>query len=111
MMNFKTYKNATKIVIPDGVTLASNSFSNAFNNMQILVNVSIPNAVTDISYTYRNCRNLTDSPKYSNNITNMYYAYANCVNLTGSPVCGPNVISMVGAYSGCSNLTGSPVCG
>ena len=62
------------------------------------------NNVTNMSNTYRNCRNLTGSPVCGNNVTNMAYAYSNCTNLTGSPVCGKKVTNMAYAYYKCANL-------
>ena len=64
-----------------------------------------------MSYTYRNCHNLTGNPVCGDKVTHMSYTYMNCMNLTGSPVCGDNVTIMSGTYLNCYNLTGSPVCG
>ena len=135
MINFRKYPNMTRAVIPSNITLSTNNFSNAFNNMRNLVtsefnhpnvnNMSFTyyncsnltgnpvcgNKVTDMYMTYFNCTNLTGSPICGNNVTNMFSTYKNCHNLIGSPVCGNNVTSMYGTYYGCTNLTGNPVCG
>ena len=111
MINFRRYNNVTKIVIPDKMRLSNNNFSNAFNNMRNLISVNIPSNVENLSNTYINCINLTDSPVCGDKVINMASAYSGCSNLTGSPVCGEKVTDMFRAYSDCSNLTGSPVCG
>lgn len=111
MMNFKAYSNVTKIVIPDGVQLSSNSFENKFSYMKNLQNVSLPNSVNSLNETFRNCLSLNMSPWCGENVTNMSYAYTNCYNLTGSPVCGEKVTDMSYTYYKCRNLIGSPVCG
>lgn len=70
----------------------------------MLKNFKNTNQLTDMSYIYNNCVNLTGPPVCSNSVTNMSHAYCNCTKLTGDPVCGTNVTDMSYAYYGCDNL-------
>ena len=121
--------------LPSEVGIINGDFSNAFSGSISLKSSDLSSSyVTNMSYTYYNCRNLTGNPVCGPNVTNMYntyyccqnltdspvcgdkvtnmsYTYYSCYNLTGSPVCGDNVTTMNSAYSYCFNLTGSPVCG
>ena len=67
--------------------------------------------VTNMFYTFYDCRNLKGDPKVGPKVTNMTGTYYNCQNLIGAPVCGPNVTDMRSAYYNCVNLTGSGACG
>ena len=112
MINFKQFTNLTDVVIPNAVQLTNADFSSAFNNMQSLQYVSLPNRATNMYRVFNNCQNLIgESPICSNQVTNMSNAYRYCSNLKGSPVCGENVTNMSSTYNMCVNLTGSPVCG
>lgn len=112
MLNFRQYTDMTECYIGNNVTLSTNDFSNAFNNMLNLTNSTVPvEKIVNMSCAYINCYNLTGNPVCGANVTDMRRTYYGCTNLTGNPVCGDNVTSLYYAYSGCSNLTGSPVCG
>ena len=112
MLNFRKYPNLTSVTVPNNVMLSTNNLSFAFRDMRNLVSVNFnhPN-VTNMNNTYMSCFNLTGSPVCGDNVTDMSYTYYYCRNLTGSPVCGNNVTSMYMTYMDCYNLTGSPVCG
>ena len=73
--------------------------------------VSCGIGVTNMTWAYTECINLTGSPVCGPNVVEMLCTYFNCRNLTGSPVCGDKVKSMDRSYYNCINLTGSPVCG
>ena len=75
MMNFLSHPSMTKCVIPDSIRLNSSDFNNAFNSMTNL-----------------------NSALISNKITNMSFIFNGCTNLTSKPVCSKNVIDMSGAY-------------
>ena len=112
MINFKQYTNLTDVVIPDAVQITNADFTNAFNNMQTLQYVRLPNRITNMYQIFNNCQNIIgQSPVCNNQVTNMSNAYQYCRNLIGSPVCGENVVNMSNAYRYCNNITGSPVCG
>ena len=87
-INFSKYPTMTSISIPSNTKITNGSLYCAFEGLTNLktANVVIP-VVTNISFLYNNCR-----------------------NLTGSPICWDNVIEMAGTYRNCQNLTGSPVC-
>ena len=90
----------------------SKMFNNCRNLAMSLDNIGLNHQyVTNMSWAYQSCSNLTGSPVCGPNVTNMARTYLTCYNLTGSPVCGPNVRCMARAYIRCNNLTGSPVCG
>lgn len=128
MINFRSYSNLTKVVIPNSVQLSTKNYTNAFKNMRNLVEVQLPvdkitimrnmfyncaslkaavcgDKVTDLSQAYRNCTNLTTAV-CGLNVTNMYAAYESCTNLT-TAVCGPNVTNMKQAYNNCRNIRGN----
>lgn len=69
------------------------------------------NNVTDMSYAYHGCRNLTGNAVCGPYVTNMVRAYDYCYNLNGTPACGNNVTTMANTYSNCWSLTGEAVCG
>lgn len=94
---------------PDGDCSYTFSIANYININTS--NILIGSNVTNISYAYYNCRNLTESPICGSNVVDMSYAYRGCYNLTGNPVCGNNVTDMRFAYCYCDNVTGSPMCG
>ena len=90
----------------------SKMFNNCRNLAMSLDNIGLNHQyVTNMSWAYQSCSNLTGSPVCGPNVTNMASTYDSCYNLTGSPVCGPNVTNMARTYLTCYNLTGSPVCG
>ena len=51
-----------------------------------MINFSIFNNITDISYLYNDCRNMVSNPICSDKVTNMAFTYDNCRNLTGRPI-------------------------
>ena len=131
MINFRSYSNLTKVVIPNSVQLSTKNYTNAFKNMRNLVEVQLPvdkitimrnmfyncaslkaavcgDKVTDLSQAYRNCTNLTTAV-CGDKVTNMSGAYQGCTNLT-TAVCGPNVTELGSSYYNCTNLT-TAVCG
>jgi len=69
----------------------------------------IPSTVTDMSYAFENCNNLTGSiPELPSTVTNMSYAFHGCNKLTGSiPELPSNVTDISYAFLGCNKLTGS----
>lgn len=48
MINFRTYSNATEIIIPDEITLSTTNFGSMFMYMYNLKTVKIPNNVTNM---------------------------------------------------------------
>jgi len=120
------YKNAEKIIIPDGVAEIGNE---AFRDCKNLTSVTIPDSVNVIRYrafdgcvnlkeisipdgvnriescTFRGCTSLTSVtiPDSVEQIDN--YAFEKCVNLIEISI--PNGVKYINYYSfkGCSNLT------
>lgn len=47
-------------------------------------NIIIPNGVTNMDNTFRNCTSLTTAPTIPNSVTNMTSTFAYCVVLSGT---------------------------
>ena len=69
------------------------------------------NGVTNFSYAFSGCSNLTGSiPNIPNSVTDMSYAFSGCSNLTGSIPNIPNsVTDMYDAFYDCYRLSSSNV--
>ena len=102
--------NVNYTMIGNKVTNLSSTYRECKNLIGHLES-GCPNSVTDMAYAYSNCTKLTGSPVCGPNVTNMKAAYTNCRNITGTPVCGPKVTDMSGAYAECIKLNGKAVCG
>ena len=66
--------------------------------------------ITDMSYMFHDCSNLTSIPLIdTSNVTNMYYIFRGCFKLTSIPQLDTsNVNSVNRMFYGCSNLTSVP---
>ena len=66
--------------------------------------------VTDMSYMFYNCTNLTTIPELNtSNVTTMYYMFVNCSSLTTIPELDTsNVTTMYYTFYGCNRLTTIP---
>lgn len=67
-------------------------------------NYVIPNGVTTLSETFRNCSLLTKAPVIPSSVTNMFYAFLQCNNLTTAPIIPNGVTDMNSTFEGCSKL-------
>ncbi|MCR5851199.1 MAG: leucine-rich repeat protein [Bacteroidaceae bacterium] len=96
----------------DGVTSTSCWFSNC-SNLKVINEINNLNTgnVTDMSYMFSGCRNLTslDVSRFNTgNAKFMYYMFYNCSSLTDLDVKGfntENALTMLRMFGGCSNLT------
>ena len=142
IVKYKCTSNATPVTLPndysaysmvetdngDGtytVTVITNDLSNLpslikFQKMGaalLEVNFANINNITDMSYMFTNCNNLTrvyTSNWDTSNVTNMSYMFAGCNNLTSLDVSGwdtSNVTNMNYMFSSCNNLTSLDVSG
>lgn len=67
--------------------------------------------VTDMSYLFRNCKNLLSVPLINtSNATNMVYMFWNCTNLvTVSLIDTSHITDMLRMFQGCSSLVNVPL--
>ena len=90
------------------------SYGAMFQDCYALKTLNLPhmtNKITNFSYLFKDCKNLTDldlSSMDSSNVTNMSYMFCNCSGLTVldlTPLDTRNVTNMRSMFSGCSGLT------
>ncbi len=62
--------------------------------------------VTDMSYTFSDCENLTTAPVIPNTVTNMFFTFKYCP-LTTAPAIPSSVTNMEATFIGCMGLTGN----
>ena len=65
--------------------------------------------LTDMSYCFYGCKNLTQAPVIPNGVTGMSGCFSGCESLVQAPVIPGSVKNMSGCFSGCTSLTQSPV--
>ena len=65
--------------------------------------------LTDMSYCFVKCTNLTQVSVIPSGVTNMYGCFSNCTSLTQAPVIPSGVTNMGACFSGCTSLTQAPI--
>ncbi|MBC6720214.1 BspA family leucine-rich repeat surface protein [Treponema sp. Marseille-Q4130] len=65
--------------------------------------------LTDMSWCFYGCGNLTQAPVIPAGVTNMYSCFYGCTSLTQSPVIPSSVTDMRECFYGCTSLTQAPV--
>lgn len=108
-----TYRNCYSITgsiptIPNSVTNISGAFEDCHNLSGKFP--SLPNSVEYIDGTFRHCYNLTGSVNLSSlsKVTNMSYTFTNCMNLTSIEALPPNATHFEYTFAGCSNIKTVP---
>ena len=80
-----------------------------FNGCNNLINIELPNTITEIgSNAFSDCQNITSNIPSLNNLTTIGgRAFYNCHSISGDFYKSPN-INVIGshAFSGCNNITG-----
>ncbi len=102
LIQYATGKKDTSFVIPDSVTKIGNS---AFSGCGALINISIPEGVTNIDkYSFASCENLT-SITIPGSVTSIgSHAFFNCSNLADIKICYGATDIGSNAFSNCDTL-------
>lgn len=81
-----------------------------FGNCKYLVeSPTIPDSVTSMYRTFENCTSLKVAPKLPSNVTQLGCAFDGCKSLTTAPEIPSKVTKMSSTFSGCTSLTTAPV--
>ena len=64
--------------------------------------------ITDMFYTFGNCKYLVESPTIPDSVTSMYRTFENCTSLKVAPKLPSNVTQLGVAFDGCKSLTTAP---
>ena len=112
MFNFINEPQITSLTIPKNVTLSTTDFSNAFRDQQNLQSARLDAPIVNLQNAFRNDQNLKSVQFNSNTITDISYAFYNCANLSGTAPMTDSIINMAGAFKACSasgtfTITGS----
>lgn len=99
-MRFKDYPYLKKVVIPNSVSLTNTDFTLLFSSLRRLVEVHLPNSVTNINITFAGCSNLT-TVVIEGKPTSMQQAFNGCVRLSKVYILDEDV-SPEGAFINCS---------
>ena len=100
-----TKKVALKLSEVSGLTDMSFCFSNCENLTQAL---AIPSSVTNMNSCFYGCKSLTQAPEIPNGVTDMEDCFSDCKSLTQAPVIPSGVIYMGGCFEHCESLTQAP---
>ena len=103
---FQNCKEVPSITLNPNYTLAYNS-SGAFEGCESLTTLARPNSYpynTIYSYTYKNCKNLTQAFDLSDVTSIQDYAFEGCAKVTGFTLGQLNNLSQ-GAFYNCSSIT------
>ena len=65
----------------------------------------IPNSITDMCLTFNDCTSLTVAPKIPSSVTNMYGTFGGCTSLTTAPEIPNGVTDISYTFSYCASLT------
>ena len=84
---------------PLGMILKSNA------SKKIALKLGAIADLTDMSYCFPDCKNLTQVPMIPNGVTNMRYCFFRCENLTQAPVIPNSVTEMSSCFYSCTKLT------
>lgn len=68
-------------------------------------NYKLPDNITDMRQTFRDCSKLTKAPLIPYNVTNMQTTFYGCTSLVTAPVIPNSVTSMFATFQGCTSLT------
>lgn len=94
------------IIIGNRASNITNIFANCYNltNLNFTYSsIATTSGLSSFSNAFRDCRNVSTFPPLPNNVTNISYAFYNCQNLTEYN-CTSDIVDMTGAFSGCINL-------
>ena len=91
----------------DNNTYTMTSLPYAFQDSKIVYAPNIPDTVTDISYTFFYCRELTQIPVISKSITALPGTFCGCTSLTTAPTIPEHIINLNGTFRYC-NFTQPP---
>ena len=107
--NLTKYIDLSKTILPNNLTNLEETFKNCSN---IIIPPTISDSVTNMTGTFRNCTSLTDLYGFEipDSVTNMSYTFVGCTSL--SNVYGfeisDNVTNLSHAFEDCTSLTESP---
>ena len=73
-----------------------------------IVSEIVGKPITNIRFTFYDCKSLTTAPVIPNSVTNMYGTFSGCTSLTTAPIIPNSVTNMYGTFSGCTSLTTAP---
>ena len=116
LRNFlNSIKNSVYNISIDGIgntDINASSLFNGFPNLYRTITLNDMNYVTDMSRIFNNTKNLSQIPNYNfntSNVTNMSYMFRSCSNLTTIPNFNTsNVTNMSWMFEACYNLTNIP---
>ena len=89
-------------------TSMQSTFEGCVNLKSVIIEDS-HNALQNISYAFKNCTSLEESPELPNGITDMTCTFYGCVNLEEAPTIPDSVTSLDSTFYGCENLVNAPV--
>ena len=87
--------------IPDSVTNIELTFRDC---TRLVTALEIPNSVTSMTLTFYGCSSLVNAPEIPNSVTNMNSTFGTCTSLVNAPVIPNSVTSMNSTFNGCSSL-------
>ncbi len=103
------FANNLTLYSPGREELNANSAINLFSGCTSLVNApTIPNSVTDMSYTFSGCTSLVNAPTIPNSVTSMSSTFSGCTSLVNAPTIPSSVTDMSSTFSGCTSLVNAP---
>lgn len=83
--------------------------SEMFRNTAISAGPCIPESVTDLSYTFTDCKSLRSAPKLPRSLESMDHTFYGCSRMTTGSEIPANVDTMAYCFYGCSVLAAAPV--
>ena len=92
----------------DNETYTLTSLEHTFYGSEIVIAPTIPNTVTNISDTFRNCTSLTTVGNIPDSVIDMGSAFSECPLLTTVGNIGSSVTDMNYTFYGCTSLTQAP---
>jgi hypothetical protein len=82
-INFREYDEITEIHIPPYCIMHDENFNNKFISMQNLIKCIVPDDITNIDNTFKNCVNFAGPISCDANVITMNNTYYNCSNCQG----------------------------
>ena len=76
---------------------------------KVALKLSEVSGLTDMSYCFYKCENLTQAPEILSGVTNMNGCFSGCTSLTHAPEIPSGVTNMGNCFAGCTSLTQAPV--
>lgn len=90
-------------VVPNTIPNTVTDTTSAFQGTAIEVAPDIPDSVTNMNHTFRECHNLKTVNKISNAVEEMNFTFYYCYILEGNLEINANPISYANCFKGCSN--------